>query len=204
MKRPPIIDPNRSYTFRDYFEMNVPTRELLPYFGYTLQVKNCTLPKSTTDLSYFAGLKERLEISITIAPLSNEAARREVLVAPILLYVGGFLQTTVDIEYPLNVNKQLKGKLDYYLRRNGNLLIIEAKHDDMTRGFTQLAVELIALDQWLDDDDKPLYGIVTIGNAWQFAVLNRATKQICQDIHLYRVPDDLEELLRILIAILEG
>ncbi len=202
--RRPIIDPNRSYSFRDYFEMNVPIRELLAYFGYTLQVASCTLPKSTTDLSYFAGLKERLETSLTIAQLSNESARREVLVAPILLAVGGFLQATVDIEYPLNVTNQLKGKIDYYLQRNSNLLIIEAKHDDMTRGFSQLAVEMIAFDQWLNQNDKPLYGIVTMGDAWRFGVLNRATKQICQDIHLYRVPDDVEELLRILIAILEG
>ena len=108
------------------------------------------------------------------------------------------------MEYPLHVTKQLKGKLDYYLQHKTNLLIIEAKHDDLTRGFTQLAIELIALDQWLDDDDKPLYGIITIGDAWRFAILDRVQKQICQDIRLYSIPTELEELLRILIAILTG
>jgi len=110
----------------------------------------------------------------------------------------------MQIEYPVRVSALLKGKLDYFLQRNNNLLIVEAKHEDLTRGFNQLAVELIALDQWLDDDPKPLYGSVTVGNAWQFGILDRLTKQITQDIRLYSIPTELETLLQILIAILEG
>ena len=49
------------------------------------------------------------------------------------------------IEYPLKVNDWLKSSLDYLLCSTNNLLVIEAKNDDLTRGFTQLAVELIAL-----------------------------------------------------------
>ncbi len=201
--RRPIIDPNRSYSFRDYFEMNVPIDELLAYFGYTHQMASCRLARSTIDLTPFAYLKPQLENHLQYVYLTSETARREVLVAPVIFGLAAFLKTPVQIEYPLNVTNQLKGKIDYYLQRNNNLLIIEAKHDDMTRGFTQLAVEMIALDQWLNQSDKPLYGIVTMGNAWQFAILDRVTKQICQDINLYRVPADVEELLRILIAILE-
>jgi hypothetical protein len=203
MKRP-IIDSNKSYTFRNYFEMNPPIRELLAYFGYSLQVQICTLPSSSTNLTYFTGLKERLETHLKVVQLSSEVARREVLVGPILFEVAAFLQATVDIEYPLYVNEQLKGKIDYYLQRSSKLLIIEAKNDDLGRGFTQLAVELIAIDKLLDEDAKPLYGIISIGNAWQFGILNRQTKIITQDINLYRVPADIEELLQILIAILEG
>ena len=44
------------------------------------------------------------------------------------------------IEYPLSINNQLKGNLDYLLHLNNNFLVIEAKNDDFTRGFTQLAV----------------------------------------------------------------
>jgi len=203
MKRS-IIDPNRSYSFSDYFEMNVPTREVLAYFGYSWRAESCILPKTAINLDYFHGLKETLDANLRVVPLTNEASRREILVAPILLKLGAYLQFTMDIEYSLNVTKQLKGKIDYYLHHKTNLLIIEAKHDDMTRGFTQLATELIALDQWLDDDEKPLYGIITIGDAWRFGVLDRVQKQICQDIRLYAIPTELDELLRILIAILTG
>jgi hypothetical protein len=38
------------------------------------------------------------------------------------------------------VNNWLKGNLDYFLKHNPGLLVVEAKNDDLTRGFTQLAV----------------------------------------------------------------
>lgn len=200
----PVIDPNKSYTFSDYFELNPPLDDLLAYFGYSRQVQSAILPHSQHDLSYFAHLRSQLETHLAIVDLNSEAARREVLVAPILFHVGAYLKTRVQIEYSLHVNKQLKGKIDYYIQRQHNFLVIEAKNDDLGRGFTQLAVELIALDKWREPDDKLLYGSISIGDVWRFAILDRLTKVITQDINSYSVPTDLEELLRILIAILEG
>ena len=74
--------------------------------------------------------------------------------------------------------------------------------DLISRGFTQLGVELIALDQWTTSDASEvpiIYGAVTTGDIWKFGQFNRKEKQIVQDINLYRVPADLETLLRILI-----
>ena len=65
-----------------------------------------------------------------------------------------------------------------------------------------LAVELIALDQWTPSQQPLLHGAVSTGVIWQFGTLERQTKQITQNLNLYRVPADLEELLRILVAIL--
>lgn len=200
----PVIDPEKSYTFRDYFNLNPPIDELLAYFGYTRQTEMCTLPQSTVDTASVSSLKEQLEAHMRIADLNTESAKREVLVAPILLQVGVYLQIRLRIEYPLYIDKQLRGKVDYYLHHKGNLLVVEAKNDDLGRGFIQLAVELIAFDQWLEMDEKPLYGIITIGEAWRFAILDRQSKMITQDINLYRVPADVVELWEILIAILEG
>jgi len=203
MKKP-IIDPKKSYNFSDYFAMNPPIDELLAYFGYQKQADSFHWAKAAVDLTFFAGLKQQFETHLRVTELTTESARQQVLVAPILLNIAVYLQTKVYIEYPLRVTHQLKGKIDYYLHRNSNLLIIEAKNDDLGRGFTQLAVELIAFDQWLEENDKPLYGCVSIGNVWQFAMLNRASKVITQDMNSYSVPNDLEELLQILIAMLEG
>jgi len=74
------------------------------------------------------------------------------------------------------------------------LLVIEAKQADLSRGFTQLAVELIALDQWIDSELSVLYGSVTTGEDWRFAIYNRQEKQINEDLKLYRVPEELTEL----------
>ncbi|MDM8529699.1 hypothetical protein QUF63_00910 [Anaerolineales bacterium HSG25] len=202
--RRPIIDPNKSYTFRNYFEMNPPVDELLEHFGYTRQTEICTLPKSTIKTDHFSHLKHQLEAHMRIADLNSEAAKREVLVAPILLNLGVYLQTKLRIEYPLYVSEQLKGKIGYYLHHKGNLLVVEAKNDDLGRGFIQLATELIAFDQWIDENTRPLYGIITIGDAWRFCILDRQTKCITQDIRIYTVPHELQELLQIIIAILNG
>ncbi len=199
-----IIDPKKSYTFSDYFALNPPIEELLAYFGYTQQIENYVLPHNLADLTHFAHLKTQLETHLRYVDLTSEVVRREVLVAPIVFNLASYFKMKVYVEYALHVDKQLKGKLDYYLHRNSNLLIIEAKNDDLGRGFTQLAVELIALDKWLEEDNKPLYGSVSIGNVWQFAMLNRASKVITQDINSYSVPTDLQELLQILIAMLDG
>jgi hypothetical protein len=200
----PVIDPKKSYTFSDYFELNPPIDELLAYFGYSRQVEVCTLPHTTSDLSFFTYLANHITAHLKVVDLDNETARRETLVAPILFEIGVYLQTKVKVEHKLNVTKQLKGKLDYYLQHHNNLLIVEAKYSDLPRGFTQLAVELIALDQWLDEGQTPIHGIVTVGDIWRFGILDRTTKVITQDINSYRVPADLQELLAILIAILEG
>jgi hypothetical protein len=80
-------------------------------------------------------------------------------------------------------------------------LVVEAKRDDLTRGFTQLAVELIAMSE-LDDRDF-LYGAVTTGNVWQFGVLDRQQALITQDIQQFLVIDDLERLAATLIKLLD-
>lgn len=48
------------------------------------------------------------------------------------------------------------------------------------------------------------YGAVTIGNLWQFGRLNRSQQVIVQDINLFKVPDDLNNLASVIIGILEG
>ncbi len=85
-----------------------------------------------------------------------------------------------------------------------SFLVVEAKNADLTKGFTQLTVELIALDQWVEDQSPLLFGAVSIGDVWRFGILDRKAKRIIQDLNLYQVPRDLEILLRILVGILVG
>ena len=72
--------------------------------------------------------------------------------------VVAYCHCQLRIEYPLNVNNWLKGNLDYLLRAANSLLVIEAMNDDLTRGFTQLAVEMIALAEVEEQD--VFYGAV--------------------------------------------
>ncbi len=203
MPRPSILQPGQSYTFRQYFEMTYEPEDILAEFGYTLKRSPMSMPQSTIDLDRLDNLKTRIEESLPYISLTSETARRELLIAPLLLDVVHYTRAQLRIEYPLTVTEQLKGSLDYYLYSVGKLLVIEAKNADLTRGFTQLAVELIALDQWTDFAQPTLQGAVSTGDVWQFGVLQREQKQIQQGLTLYRVPDDLESLIRILVKILE-
>lgn len=201
MPKPPILQANQSYTFRSYFEMPYEPDEILAEFSYSLSKLRLSLPQTSRQINRLSDLQERIEDSLIRTSLSSETARRETLVAPILLEVARYCQCQVRIEYPLTVSNWLKGSLDYLLRLESSLLVVEAKNADLTRGFTQLAVEMIALAQ-IEDQDV-LYGAVTIGDAWRFGRLDSQQQQITQDITLYRVPDDLEALMQVLIGIVE-
>jgi len=201
MPKPPILQENQSYTFRSYFEMPYEPDEILAEFNYSLSKSRLSLPRTTRQLDRLQELQQRIEDSLSLVSLSSETARRETLVAPVLLEVARYCQCQVRMEYPLIVTNWLKGNLDYLLRLESSLLVVEAKNDDLTRGFTQLAVEMIALAQV--EDQEVLYGAVTIGDAWRFGRLDSQQQQIIQDITLYRVPDDLEELMQVLVGIVE-
>ncbi|MEM7714805.1 MAG: hypothetical protein AAF349_14715, partial [Cyanobacteria bacterium P01_A01_bin.68] len=176
--------------------------EILAEFDYKLIIKELSLPKTNTELQRTAELKQRIREILPFISLSNETARRETLVSPLLLEVIRYCECKMRIEYPLRVSNILKGNLDYLLQLKNQFLVIEAKNDDLTRGFTQLAVELIALSQVEEQDIY--YGAVTIGDVWRFGKLDRIQQVITQDIKLFRVPDDLDDLAKVIVGILQG
>ena len=177
-----ILQPGESYTFSCFFEMAVDADELLAEFGYSLSKAKLALPQKAIDIDV-GSLQAQLEEDLTYVDLTSEAARREILIAPILLWLCRSIKSKLKIEYSLNVNEFLRGNLDYYLQSEHSLVVIEAKQADLTKGFTQLAVELIALDHWTNEDVPVLYGAVTTGDVWKFGRLDRATHQITQDLN---------------------
>lgn len=197
-----ILQENATYSFRSYFELPNDTDEILAEFGYSFKNVRLQLPRTTRQIEGLPNLQQQIEETIPFVPLTSETAKREILIAPILSRVAVICQQILRIEYPLKVNNLLQGNLDYLIRATHNLVVIEAKRDDLTRGFTQLAVEMIALSM-LEEAPEVLYGTVTIGNLWIFGILDSATKIITQDIASYTLPDDLEDLVRILVGILE-
>ncbi|BAY74516.1 hypothetical protein VF14_26125 [Nostoc linckia z18] len=202
MTRRHLLQEGQSYTFRSYFEMPYEADEILAELGYGLLKTRMELPRSDRNLERLPELQQRIDESLPLVSLSSETARRETLVAPTLLEVARYCQCQIRIEYPLTVNNWLKGNLDYFLKSNLSLLVVEAKNDDLTRGFTQMAVELIAISEV--EEGEIFYGAVTIGDAWRFGRLEKTKQQIFQDISLYRIPDDLPDLMKILVGILES
>jgi hypothetical protein len=203
VSRQSIIQPEQSYSFSDYFKLNFAPQDILAYFGVSLQRRSLQLPHYLGELDRLTDLKLRIEESLPRLSLTSEMARREFLIAPVLTDLLHYTQATLNVEYPVAVSNQLKGSLDYLLQNGQTFLVIEAKNEDLERGFVQLAIELIALDQWIESDQPILHGAISTGNIWQFGKFDRQSRAITQDLDLYRVPADLDDLLRILISILE-
>lgn len=205
-----ILDSNQSYTFSRYFELGFEASELAQEFGYSLTRKMLNLPQFPDELDRLGELRDRIEEVLPFVPLTNELARREILISRVVTELIHYTQAELRIEYNLKVSNWLQGNLDYLLRVKSvnQLLVIEAKYEDLTRGFTQLVAELVALDQWSGSttlDQQPiLIGVVSTGTIWQFGRLDRNTKHFEQGINSYRVPEDLEQVMRILVAALKG
>ncbi len=204
MPRAVIIQPEQSYTFSDYFKLNFAPQDILAYFGVSLQRRSLKLPHYDGSLDRLDNLRLRIEESLPRLSLTSEMARREFLIAPVITDLLHYTNATLNVEYPVAVSNQLKGSLDYLLQNGHTFVVIEAKNEDLERGFVQLAIELIALDQWIESEQPIIRGAISTGNIWQFGQFNRQSREITQDLDLYRVPADLEELLRILVESMEA
>ena len=195
-----ILQEDQSYTFSSYFDLPYETDDILREFDYSFIKTELSLPQTDQPIDELLLVKEKMRKILPLISLSSETARRETLVAPILLEIIAICNCQLKIEYPLRVSDRLKGTLDYLLQFRHDLLVIEAKKDDLTKGFTQLAVELIALSEVTEQDI--FYGAVTIGNLWQFGKLDQVEKTIYQDLNLFKIPDDLLDLGKVLLGIL--
>lgn len=206
MNRPKVLLSSQSYTFSRYFELNAAPGDILADLGHGYTRAALSLPQFGEPLDWSERLHRTLERNLRrVNPTSGNPtsgqSRREVLVAPTLLEVCDFLDVQLEIEYPISVSSWLKGTLDYFIPTQP-LLVIEAKQADLTRGFVQLAAELIAVAQWSESEQPIFYGAVTTGEIWKFGALDLDQTCITEDIVLYRSPQDLDELLHILVGIL--
>ena len=196
--------PNDINSFHDYFRLTADTETVIGALGYEFFASEMLLPRSSESLEWANHLRNLLRDTAGRIPLNTEAARRETIIAPILLEVSRYANAKFRIEFPLEVSKNLRGSLDYLVIAEQGPLVIEAKNADLTRVFTQLAAEMIALDSWTDAVTDVLYGAVSIGNIWQFGILDRRVKSVTLDLNIYLVPRDLNDLLQILVGILRG
>lgn len=146
----PFLDSNQSYTFSRYFELGFEASELAQELGYTLTRKNLILLQYHSELDRLQELRDRIEEVLPFVLLTNESARREILIARVVTKLIHYTQEELRIKDVLKVSNWLQGNLNYLLRLNSvnQLLVIEAKYEDLARGFTQLVAELAALDQW--------------------------------------------------------
>ncbi len=59
------------------------------------------------------------------------------------------------------------------------------------------------MDNLIDDKNRDIYGVITIGTDWIFVKVDRANKIITKDKKIVRVPEELDKLLGIFSFIID-
>jgi hypothetical protein len=200
-----VLDPKESYTFSKYFDLPFSIQDIVADLGYDFDRSPLRLPREPGIQNRLAALTIYLTRNLKWVRPVAEITRREIFIFPILAELCDYLEVMLNDEYNLSVNQWLKGNLDYYIEtaNHRRMLVIEAKQSDLTRGFTQLAAELAALDLRSSTQGNMLYGAVTTGDLWRFGQLDRSLKVITEDTTVYRVPDELAQILEILAGVLK-
>ncbi len=203
--RSPFILPESVRDFSQYAEFNVSTETVLAALGYDFARESLRLPSipvaevPTVSKEY---IRQRVESALRVVGFTSEMARREFLIAPVVLEAALIADAQLASEHPFDISPRLHGSLDYLMQKANAVIIVEAKNGDLVRGFTQLSAEMVALDMFAETSTPLIHGAVTIGNLWQFGIMNRAEKRIIQDTNQFTVPDELDRLLAVLVGIL--
>ena len=159
-------------------------------------------------------LKTELEFTFANVPYnSSETAICENLIYPILKQAWKSYANVLAIwsQAPLNYNKELSGIPNYLIAKRSPLgrivfdlpyiAVVEAKRDDFTGGWGQCGAEMVAMQGINGDVNLPVYGIVSNGEIWEFAQLERQT------FTLYKQRIDvvnLDVLFSALVSLLES
>lgn len=194
-------------TFQDYFKLNLTSAQIAEMLGYTyirqrIDFSTMAIGAEMVDSARLTNLLDRIEEGLRHVGMQSEMARREFLIAPILLEVIHYTNAQLQVEYAIKADESLQGSLDYLLM-SGRLLVVEAKNGELQRGFHQLMAQLSALDRKNVSPDEQYFGIISMGDGWQFGQLDRKNQVITQDTEHYGVPINTELLLRIMIGILQ-
>lgn len=118
--------------------------------------------------------------------ISSEKARSELIIAPILLelwrIMGKRLGLFSGVEFNIDASKGLNGVCDFILTHAPDqpfvsapvVMLVEAKNEDMKKGYGQCLAEMVAAQEFNRRDGiegGSLYGVVTTGNNWRFLQL---------------------------------
>ena len=127
-------------------------------------------------------LKEELTFNMTQMPYKvSEASICEMVIFPILKAVWKNFTTKLLLWSHKSIGKDSEnlGIPDYILAKRSHLgrvmdlpllVMIEAKKDNFDEGWGQCVVQMHTA-QSLNNDQKPIYGIVSNGDSWQFGRL---------------------------------
>ena len=149
---------------------------------FHLGAKRVSLFDKVDNVEPSAWLKETLALA-TILPLTNEKAKAERIISPILSEIAKTFQDHISFfsgeEININTKENLAGECDFCFTlvpqsayfESPVISLTEAKDEDIEHGIAQCAAQLYGA-KLLNEREKKnipvLYGCTTTGTDWQF------------------------------------
>ncbi|MCU0427443.1 MAG: hypothetical protein MUF71_17650 [Candidatus Kapabacteria bacterium] len=147
--------------------------------------------------------------------INTEKARSEFIIAPLLMEAWTMCQENHSlfsgIEFKVAPEEGLSGRCDFLISASSDMMfltapiltVVEAKNDDIPRGFAQCGAEMIAAARFNKEQGRPVetvYGCVTTGTEWRFLRFDDAIITIDTEDYLIADP---AKILGILVHILQ-
>jgi hypothetical protein len=166
------------------------------------------IPEASLRPEFHAQLQRTVPLALRV---STEKSRSEFIIAPILAEL--WLQTNQQVglfsgvDFPVDPSLGLVGVCDYIVTRSPELLfvrapvlmLVEAKNEEMKRGYAQCIAEMLAAQTFNAREiveTGTIYGAVTIGELWKFLELVGTSVRI--DARTYHI-EHLGKILGILL-----
>jgi hypothetical protein len=177
-------------------------KQVTKTFG--LDARTISLFSSVIQIEPSDWLKLTLE-KAKLFPLTNEKAKSEKIVSPILSEVAEFYMDKVTLfsgeELPVDSDKNLSGECDFFFIlepykpyiESPIISLVEAKDEDMDYGIAQCAAQLYGAKLFNEMEGKSfpfLYGCATDGAEWKFLRFENNVFYIDNQIYT-----DLKEIL---------
>ena len=145
------------------------------------------VPESAPSVLLQTLLDKQTPLALSIA---TEKARSELIIAPILVELWSLKHQQISlfsgVEFDVEPQQGLTGVCDYIISQSKEqlfirapvLMLVEAKNEDMKRGYAQCIAEMVAAQSFNVREGNPqktVSGVVTTGNIWKFLRLEEKT-----------------------------
>lgn len=168
------------------------------------------IPEAPIRPEFWAQFNTTLPLALST---STEKARSEFIIAPVLVELWLLQDRQIGllsgVEFNIDEAQGLVGVCDYILTRSPEqmfvrapvMMLVEAKNEDLKRGYGQCIAEMIAAQRFnaREGSETPqVYGVVTIGELWRFLILEGDIAHIdSRSYHIDRLPKIMGILLHL-------
>jgi len=110
------------------FKARNPPEEIANAFGYQFETQILDFANAKGfENSDIKKLQAVFYENLPKISLNSEMAKRDFMIAPLLWEIIRHVKAKINVEYPIEIDEKLGGMLDYLIRSEQEIIVIEAK-----------------------------------------------------------------------------